>query len=361
MTVPAERTLVTLAVALVVWAAWSPSSGADVVELMTGEKVEGTVKGATPRGLVIEVRGRERTIARRLVRGIVFGPARQATPSPGSTQPSAAVAARLTALPAPPTETSTAARAEPAAAAPPTPAPTREDPPPAVPGASPTEPMLASKPAPEPAPGGEPAGPGPAPPQTGTPVEAPPAPPSAAPAPPTPTIRAEEPPPGEAARPGDYKIGPEDLLDIAVWNNTAMSRAVPVRPDGKISLPLLNDVQAAGLTPMQLRDVLVGKLTAYIPRPEVSVIVREVHSFKVSVLGEVRKAGQYELKSRATVLDLIALAGGLTPFASPSRIVILRQEGTTTMRIPFNYKKVISSTPTREDVVLQPGDVIVVP
>ena len=186
------------------------------------------------------------------------------------------------------------------------------------------------------------------------PVEAPPA-------PPPPTVRAEEPPPAEAAQPGDYKIGPEDLLDIAVWNNTAMSRAVPVRPDGKISLPLLNDVQAAGLTPMQLRDVLAGKLTAYIPRPEVSVIVREVHSFKVSVLGEVRKAGQYELKSRATVLDLIALAGGLTPFASPSRILVLRQEGTTTTRIPFNYKRVISSAPPREDVVLQPGDVIVVP
>src|SRR5207253_370070 len=202
MTVPAERTLVTLAVALVVWAAWSPSSGADVVELMTGEKVEGTVKGATPRGLVIEVRGRERTIARRLVRGIVFGPARPATPPPGGTQPSAAVAARAAAVPAPPKETSRAA------------------------------------------------------------------------------------PRGEAAQPGDYKIGPEDLLDIAVWNNTAMSRAVPVRPDGKISLPLVNDVQAAGLTPMQLREVLVGKLTAYIPRPEVSVIVREVHSSKASVSGE---------------------------------------------------------------------------
>jgi polysaccharide export outer membrane protein len=362
MTVPAERRLVALAVALVVWAAWSPSSRADVVELMTGEKVEGTVKGTTPRGLVIEVRGRERTIAHRLVRGIVFGPARRATPSPDRTQPSAAIAAPAAALPALPTQTSTVARAEPAAAAPPTPAPTRAEPPSAVAGASPTEPTAAPKPAPEPAAGGEPAGPGPAPPQTAMPVEAPPALPSAAPAPPPPpTPSAEEPPPGEAARPGDYKIGPEDLLDIAVWNNTAMSRAVPVRPDGKISLPLVNDVQAAGLTPMQLREVLVEKLTAYIPRPEVSVIVREVHSFKVSVIGEVRKAGQYELKSRATVLDLIALAGGLTPFASPSRIVILRQEGTTTTRIPFNYKKATSSTPLPDDVVLQPGDVIVVP
>src|SRR5437867_1494180 len=88
---------------------------------------------------------------------------------------------------------------------------------------------------------------------------------------------------------GDYRIGPEDVLDIAVWNNTAISRTVPVRPDGKISLPLLNDVQAAGLTPMQLRDVLIKKLAEYIPAPEVSVIVREVHSIKVSVIGEVKR------------------------------------------------------------------------
>src|SRR5229473_3377619 len=86
----------------------------------------------------------------------------------------------------------------------------------------------------------------------------------------------------------DYKIGPEDVLDIAVWNNTAISRTVPVRPDGKISLPLLNEVQAAGLTPPELRDVLTKRLADYIPSPEVSIIVREVHSFKVSVLGEIK-------------------------------------------------------------------------
>src|SRR5207249_6039101 len=91
----------------------------------------------------------------------------------------------------------------------------------------------------------------------------------------------------------DYRIGPEDLLDIAVWNNTAISRTVPVRPDGKISLPLVDDVQAAGLTPMQLKDVLTKKLSKYMASPEVAVIVREVHSFTVSVMGEVRKAGRY--------------------------------------------------------------------
>src|SRR2546425_11011259 len=105
----------------------------------------------------------------------------------------------------------------------------------------------------------------------------------------------------------DYRIGPEDLLDIAVWNNASISRTVPVRPDGKISLPLLNDVQAAGLTPIQLREVLIKKLAEYTPTPEVSVIIREVHSFNVSVIEEVRRPGRHELKSRATVLDALAM------------------------------------------------------
>src|SRR2546422_1170538 len=109
---------------------------------------------------------------------------------------------------------------------------------------------------------------------------------------------------------GDYRIGPEDVLDISVWNNVAISRTVPVRPDGKISLPLLNDVQAAGLTAMQLRDLLNKKLAEYIPTSEVSVIVREVHSFKVSVIGEVKRPGRHELKSRATVLDALAMEIG---------------------------------------------------
>jgi len=164
-----------------------------------------------------------------------------------------------------------------------------------------------------------------------------------------------------AAAPGDYKIGPDDLLDVAVWNNTAISRAVPVRPDGKISLPLLNDVQAAGLTPMQLRDALAKKLADYMPTPEVSVIVKEVHSFRVSVLGEVKKAGQFELKSRTTVLDVIALAGGFTEFAARSRIVILRPNGTSVKRVSFNYNKAIAPDASPEDLFLQPGDVVVVP
>jgi polysaccharide export outer membrane protein len=158
---------------------------------------------------------------------------------------------------------------------------------------------------------------------------------------------------------GEYRIGVDDVLDIAVWNNTAISRTVPVRPDGKISLPLLNEVQAAGLTPPQLREALMAKLVDYMPAPEVSVIVREVHSFKVSVMGEVRKAGRYDLNSRATVMDALAQAGGFTEFANRSRVVIMRNEGANVKRIPFNYNRAVSQE--TENIFLQPGDIVVVP
>jgi len=166
---------------------------------------------------------------------------------------------------------------------------------------------------------------------------------------------------GAAAADGEYRIGPEDLLDIAVWNNPAISRTMPVRPDGKISLPLLNEVQAAGLTPPQLRDVLMKRLTDYMPSPEVSVIVREVHSFKVSVIGEVKTPGRYELKSRATVLDVLAQAGPFTDFASRARIFVIRSNGGAVKRIPFNYNKVVSGDAPDGNFSLQPGDIVVVP
>jgi polysaccharide export outer membrane protein len=159
----------------------------------------------------------------------------------------------------------------------------------------------------------------------------------------------------------EYQIGPEDVLNIIVWKNEAVSRTVPVRPDGMISLPMVNDVQAAGLTPMQLRDLLTKKLTEFIPAPEVSVLVIEVRSFKVSVIGEVAKPGRLELKSWTTVLDVLAMAGGLNQFASRSRIVILRPEAKTMKRIPFNYNKVISAGGEQENFFLQPGDIVVVP
>ena|SRR5437867_1996285 len=166
---------------------------------------------------------------------------------------------------------------------------------------------------------------------------------------------------GAADAHGEYRIGPEDVLDIAVWNNVAISRAVPVRPDGRISVPLLNDVQAAGLTPMQLRDVLAKRLAEYVPTPEVSVIVREVRSFKVSVIGEIKTPGRYELKSRTTVLEVLAQAGSFSDFAARGRIVVLRLNGQGMKRIPFNYNKVVAADGEHENFFLQPGDIIVVP
>jgi polysaccharide biosynthesis/export protein len=166
-----------------------------------------------------------------------------------------------------------------------------------------------------------------------------------------------------------YVIGPEDVLDITVWKNADMSRSVPVRPDGKISLPLLNDVQAAGLSPMQLRETLTKALTPYIPEPAVSVVVREVHSFKVTVIGQVKTPGRYEIKDRATVLDVLALAGGPTEYASRGRITVLRREQGTSLQIPFLYDRLTSKgsakdgskTESQENFCVKPGDVILVP
>jgi polysaccharide export outer membrane protein len=160
---------------------------------------------------------------------------------------------------------------------------------------------------------------------------------------------------------GDYRIGPEDMLQISVWRNEAMSRTVPVRPDGKISLPLLNDIQAEGLTPMELRDILVKKLVDFMPTPEVSVIVTETRSFKVSVIGEVPKPGRFELRSWTTVLDVLAMAGGLSQFASRGRIYVMRPSAKGEQRIPFNYNKALANPTEQENFYLRSGDIVVVP
>lgn len=158
-----------------------------------------------------------------------------------------------------------------------------------------------------------------------------------------------------------YVIGPEDVLQIIVWKNDQLSRTVPVRPDGFISLPLMDDIKAAGLTTPQLRDVLVKRLSEFMPSPEVSVVVTDVRSFKVSVIGEVARPGRFELKSWTTVLDALAQAGGFTQFANRSRIVILRPNGRKMERIAFNYNKVITAGGEDENFYLQPNDIILVP
>ena len=160
---------------------------------------------------------------------------------------------------------------------------------------------------------------------------------------------------------GVYKIGPEDVLAISVWRNDALTRDVAVRPDGRISLPLLNDVQAANLTPMQLRDVVAKGLATYISDPEVSIIVKEIHSDKVSVVGSVKNPNRYELKSQATVLEALAMAGGLTDFAKRDRIVVYRRDGVTWKTLEFNYTKVVNDWDVKQNFVLMPGDIVVVP
>lgn len=157
-----------------------------------------------------------------------------------------------------------------------------------------------------------------------------------------------------------FRIGPEDVLDVQVWKNEELSRVVPVRPDGMISLPLVNDIRASGLTAVELRQAITQRLAEYVPSPEVSVMVREVHSVKVAVIGAVRMPGHYEVKSSATVLELIARAQGLTEFADRGRIVVMRQNGTSTTRIPFNYRKVAEGS-EQDNFYVRPGDIIVVP
>jgi polysaccharide export outer membrane protein len=159
----------------------------------------------------------------------------------------------------------------------------------------------------------------------------------------------------------DFIIGPEDMLQISVWKNESLSRELPVRPDGKISMPLLHDIQAAGLTPMQLRDKIATALAEFMPSPEVSVTVLEVRSYRVSVLGEVHRPGVLQLRAPTTVLEALALAGGFRDFASPSKIVIFRKNGRgQTERLRFNYNRAVGDA-GEENVTLRSGDVVVVP
>jgi polysaccharide biosynthesis/export protein len=169
--------------------------------------------------------------------------------------------------------------------------------------------------------------------------------------------------PGAISNPGDpnYVIGPQDVVDISVWKEPDLSRTVPVRPDGKISLPLLNDVQAAGLTPSQLGAQITTSLTKYVTNPQVTVIVSQINSQRIYILGEVARAGGYTLLPDMNVLQALSNAGGLTAFANSKKIYILRQDNGKQQKIPFNYKEVLSGKDPSQNVALKPGDTIVVP
>jgi len=160
----------------------------------------------------------------------------------------------------------------------------------------------------------------------------------------------------------EYVIGAADVLAINVWHETEISRVTPVRPDGKIALPLVGEVQASGLTPDQLQANLREGLQKYLDHPEVTVMVQEVKSHQINVVGQVAKPGSYILGKPLTVLDAIALAGGFQEFASQKKIYVLRARSDgSEQRIPFNYKAVIKGHDPLQNIILQPNDTVVVP
>jgi polysaccharide export outer membrane protein len=158
----------------------------------------------------------------------------------------------------------------------------------------------------------------------------------------------------------EYVIGPQDVLHIAVWKEADLTATLPVRPDGKISLPLLNDVQASGLTPKQLADSVTEKLKKYIADPRVTVVVTEINSKRVYLVGEVLHAGAMPMLPNMTVLQALSSAG-LNQFANTKRIYVLRTENGKQQKMPVNYKKLVKGEQIEQNYLLQPGDTIVVP
>jgi len=161
--------------------------------------------------------------------------------------------------------------------------------------------------------------------------------------------------------PPGYVIGPEDVLSVVFWRDKEMSGEVVVRPDGKISLPLLNDVQAAGYSPEQLRDELVKAASKFVEGPNATVVVKGINSRKIFVTGNIAKQGTYLLTSDMNVLQLIALAGGLAEYADSKNIVIIRNEGGKTRYFKFNYKDVLQQKNPQQNILLKPGDTVIVP
>jgi polysaccharide export outer membrane protein len=157
-----------------------------------------------------------------------------------------------------------------------------------------------------------------------------------------------------------YIIGEQDVLDINVWREKEITTTVVVRPDGKITLPLVNEIYVVGMTPMQLQQTLTEKLQAFLTVPQVTVIVREISSRKVYLIGQVGHGGPFHINSTTTVFQIIAEAGGLRDFAKRKKIYVLRNENGKETKLPFNYNAVLKGDSTK-DFVLHPGDTIVVP
>jgi len=193
---------------------------------------------------------------------------------------------------------------------------------------------------------------------------APATPASTTPAKPAPAASAAKPPvaiPPGVAVPADYVIGPEDILTIVFWREKDLSSDVVVRPDGRISLPVLQDVDAAGLTPQQLRESLTKTAERYVEDPNVTVVVKEINSRRVFITGQVAKPGPYNITSPMTVLQLIAFAGGLLEYADEKNIVIMRMEKDTPVSYRFNYREVAERKNLKQNIALKPGDTVIVP
>jgi polysaccharide export outer membrane protein len=161
--------------------------------------------------------------------------------------------------------------------------------------------------------------------------------------------------------PPGYVIGPDDLLSIVFWKDKEMSADAQVRPDGRIALPLINEVQAAGLTPDQLREQITEESKKFMEDASVTVVVRQINSRKVFITGEINKPGTYPLTTPTTVIQLIAMAGGLREYADAKKIIIMRTENGKPRRMPFNYKSIIEGKNLQQNIELKPGDTVVVP
>ena len=156
-----------------------------------------------------------------------------------------------------------------------------------------------------------------------------------------------------------YIIGPEDVLDIFVWKEESITKTVPVRIDGKISLPLLDDIQAAGLTPLQLKEEITKKLSGFVDNPTVTVTVKEANSYRVFISGEVKQPGIVRIRSEVTLVKLIIMVGGFTEWANKRKISIITKENGKEKRITANYNKIIDGD--IPDIVIKPGDTVIIP
>jgi len=168
--------------------------------------------------------------------------------------------------------------------------------------------------------------------------------------------------PGEIVPPSGYVIGPEDVLAVVFWREKDLSvDAIAVRPDGRITVPLLNDVVAAGLTPEELREQIQTAAGKYVTDPSVTVVVKVINSRKVFITGQVAKPGQYPLTAPTSVMQLLAMAGGVHEFADTKKILIMRTEGGRQVAKQFNYQDVLNRKNLQQNIDLQPGDTVIVP